>query len=115
MNDKGRLVRLLASAAAALVSCLFVSRYNWASYLSLERGQSLPAVTRYLVHATPYAYAIPGLVVLLGVVLVRRGSGSIVAFECLVAIAWLIALGWALAAVFAWQVVHIVLYSGPHS
>jgi hypothetical protein len=32
----------------------------------------------------------------------------------LVSLGWLGALGWALMAIFAWQLTHIELYSGPH-
>ena len=114
VNDKGRLVRLLACAVVALISCFFVSRYNWACSLSLERGMAPPAVAAWVGAAAPYAYAAPVLLFLLGVFLLRRGSGSIVACEGLIAISWLGAFARALTAIFARQVAHIVAYSGPH-
>jgi len=107
-------VRLLACVAAALISCVFVSLYSWASALTLDRGMALPAVARVVVSFMACAYAFPGAVLFLGAVQLRKYPRSVVAFECLVACAWLGALFWVLTAIYAWQVVHIELYSGPH-
>ncbi len=109
------MVRLLGCAAAALISCFFVSRYNWASALTFERGVGFPGLTRAINSGAPVAYALPASVLLLGLLLLRRYPRSEVAFEILVWLSWLGAFAWALTAIYAWQVAHILIYNAPHS
>lgn len=104
MSTKQGLVRLLAAALATLVACIFVTAYNWVSH---DPRYLLPAITRWLVAFTPYAYGVPVLVLLIGVVLLRSRTERIVAFEGLIATAWILAFCWVLASLFSWQLTHV--------
>ena len=114
MTTKHLVIRLLAAVAALLLSCSFVSVYNVAGSLSYERGRSLPAITASVVRWAPYTYALPVALLLIGVAFLRSRRDRYVGIECIVSVGWLGALAWVLIAVFAWQLTHIELYSGPH-
>ena len=114
MTTRHHIIRLLAAVAALLLSCSFVSMYNAAGSLSCERGRSLPAITASVVRWAPYTYALPVALLLIGVVFLRSRRDRSVGIECVVSVGWLGALAWVLIAVFAWQLTHIELYSGPH-
>lgn len=113
MSTKLRIVRLLAAVIAALISCLFVSGYNWASLLSVERGQGLPAITDSVNQYAPWAYSIPLISGLLGIVLLRNRRRKFVLFEALIAFTWVAAFFWVLAAIFSWQLAHIEIIDSP--
>ena len=106
------MVRLLAAVAAGFISCRFVSAYNSASFFSTERGVALAAFTGSVIRYAPYAYAVPTALLVLGSLLLRGRQDRFLIFECVVASAWLLALAWVLVAIEAWQVNHIILYSG---
>jgi hypothetical protein len=109
MASKVQLVRMVAATLVALAACLFVSFYNWAFALTVERGRSLPAVTHYVVHFTPYAYSAPVVVFSLGILFLRGGREKTVAFESVIALAWLASFVWVLFTLWAWQITRIEL------
>jgi|ERR1035441_17904 hypothetical protein len=110
MSAKQHLVRLLAAAVAALVSCLFVSGYSLAC--SLSYPPNYPAFTQWIFRNARYAYALPIAMLILGVWLLRSRQDRPVALECLVSLLWIGAFVWVLTAILAWQLVHIELWSG---
>ncbi len=110
MNAKQRFVRFLAAVIAALISCLFVSVYNWAC--SASYGHPNPAITDSVVRNAPYAYAVPIVMLLFGVGLFRSRKDRAVALESLISLLWIAAFAWALTAIFAWQLTHIEIWSG---
>ncbi len=114
MASKQHLIRLLAAVTSALLSCSFVSMYNVAGVLAYERGRSLPAITASVVRWAPFAHVVPGALLVVGLLLLRSRKDKSVALECVASLGWLGALAWVLVAIFAWQLTHIELYSGPH-
>jgi hypothetical protein len=114
MSRSEHLVKVLGAFLALLLSCLFVSRYNWASSLAVDaHGRPWPAVTEYLVRAAPYAYVIPVAVLLSGVLLLRHSQRSATALQILIALGYLAAFFWSMAAIYVWQVAHIETVSNP--
>ena len=107
MAPKVQVVRMVAAALVALAACVFVSFYNWASALTVARGVSLPAVTRYVVELAPYAYGVPVVVCSLGVLLLTRRRDKTVAFESLISFAWLASFVWVLVTLWVWQLMRI--------
>lgn len=110
MSPTQRLVRLLAAAIAALVSCLFVSGYSLACSLSYR--PNYPAFTEWVLRNARYAYALPIIMLLIGIWLLRRHPDRSVALECLLSLLWIGAFAWVLTALYAWQLVHIEIWSG---
>ena len=107
MAPKVQIVRMLAAALVALAACLFVSYYNWAFALTLERGIPLPRVTRQVVESTPYVYGVPVCVLFFGTLLLRGKRERAVVFESLIAFAWLASFVWVLIALWVWQLTRI--------
>lgn len=101
------LVKLLAASTVGFTSCLFVSLYGEVSTWVFKRDQSgagLPAITICVIDFTRYLYAIPAIVLVAGIFLLRSPKARPVAFEIVIALAWIFAFGWALTAIFVWQV-----------
>jgi len=110
MTTKLRLVRLLAAAVAALASCLFVSGYSLACSLSYR--PSYPVFTDWILRNARYAYALPLMILILGVGFLRGKQERPAAHECLVALLWIGAFVWALVAIYGWQLAQIEIWSG---
>ena len=110
MSTKLRLVRLLAATVAALASCMFVSGYSLASSLSYR--PNYPAFTDWILRNARYAYALPLMILIFGVGLLRGKQDRPAAHECLVALLWVGAFVWALVAIYGWQLAQIQIWSG---
>ena len=107
MSFRVQVVRLLAATLIATTACVFVSFYNWASGLTVERGVPLAAITRHVVEYCPYAYAIPVLVLGAGIALLRGRRDPGVAVEIVLAFAWIAAFAWVLLTIWSWQIMRI--------
>lgn len=102
MLPKVPLVRLLTAAAVALIACTFVNRYSSVAYFT-NPGAHFPPYTRLVWTYSAYAYILPVLVLLFGVLFLRRGRVESVGFECTISFAWIAALLWVLVALWAWE------------
>jgi hypothetical protein len=70
-------------------------------------GAVLPEFTIYVLDFSRYVYAIPTMILLSGIFLIRSRKARPVVFESVVASAWIFAFGWALTAILAWQVARV--------
>jgi hypothetical protein len=107
MSFRVQVVRLLAATLIATTACVFVSFYNWASGLTVERGVPLAAITRHVVEYCPYAYAVPVLVLGAGIALLRGRRDPGIAIEIVLAFAWIAAFAWVLLTIWCWQIMRI--------
>src|ERR1035437_6199829 len=95
---------------ASLVSCFFVHAYSWTC--SACYGHVDLPIANAILHNAGYAYAVPVVILLLGLLLLWSTKDRTVAIECVNALAWLSAFAWALTAILFWQVSQIRISSG---
>jgi hypothetical protein len=107
MTFRVHLIRLLAATLFGVTACVFASLYNWASELTIERGSTLPAVTLCVVKYSPYAYAVPALVLVVGIVILRGRRDPSLPVEILSALGCIAAFAWVLLTILSWQVARI--------
>lgn len=110
MSNKQFLVRFLAAVLAAFASCFFVRFYSVACSLSYR--PNYPALTEWVLRNAKNAYAIPVIVLGVGVWVLMTKKAAGVALEILVAVIWIGAFAWVLAAIYAWQLAQIEIWSG---
>lgn len=110
MNTGSNLVKLLAASTVGFTSCLFVSLFGKVSpwvFKQEQPGDVLPAITIWVIDLTQYVYAIPAMVLVAGIFLLRSRKERPVAFEIVIALAWIFAFVWALTSIFVWQVARV--------
>ena len=101
------LIRLLTAVAVSVIACAFVHLYSWITSLTFERGTSLPTIVEEIVFYSRYALIFPVILLVVGVLLLRKGEATAAVLECLISLAWITALLWILAALLAWQIARV--------
>ena len=72
-----------------------------------QAGSMLPAITIWVIALTQYAYAIPVIVLVSGIFLLRSRKARPIVFESLIALAWIFAFAWALITILVWQIARV--------
>ena len=105
------IIRIAFAVCAGLIGCGFVSGYHGIMYHNyvVHGDFELPAITNLMTSLVPWAYAIPLLAIILGIVLAWRKERNRIAVLLLTQICWLFALGWPLLCILAWQLPFIIL------
>jgi hypothetical protein len=109
-----RIVRVIASASAAAVACLFSVYYSALRGMSVEadifgcykEGQLdpvLPPLTRLFHTAGWWIFSVPAGVVILGILCLLLGEKRGWAVAIATSLGWLFALAWSLACIVAWE------------
>ena len=107
MTAKIPAIRLLTAVLASITACAFVSAFDFVSRWVIGFSTPLPALTDIAVRYSGFAYALPTIVLLAGIIFIRQGERGGVGFECVVSTAWLFALLWILFAICVWQLPRI--------
>ena len=108
------MVRIALAACAALIGCLFVLCYNGIMYHNVVEhyDSDIPGGTRLIDALAGWAFAIPILTAILGVMLAMSHERSGTPVLLLTQLCWLFALAWPLACILAWELPFIILSRG---
>jgi len=77
--------------------------------MTIDRGVNLPVLTYIPLRFGRYAYFVPGLLFLLGIIFLQERDGGAVGFEFTISLAWLLALSWTVFTIFVWVLLRIEL------
>ena len=105
-------IRLLSALTAGLLSCVFAQYYSMFSNLTVEHTWGLPQFTDVAFRVSRYAYLMPVLLFLLGILFLRKRDKGEIGFECTISLAWLLALFWALFVICVWVLPKIEISHG---
>ncbi|UCG81718.1 MAG: hypothetical protein JSV60_05435 [Desulfobacterales bacterium] len=113
MDRAGRIVRILASTIAALLSATFVFWYNAIKTNNARwQGIQLPSLTAFYEWASPYGIAVPAGILLTGIVCLRLTARQDLVVNVVSYLGWLYALAWPLGCIFAWEVPYVIIGPG---
>lgn len=92
---------VVGASVSTLISALFVLGYDGIKYHnSRSEHICLPDMLGWFHAISPWMFVVPSVVLVLGLLLLKRPS----ALTVMVTISWLFALAWPLACILAWKV-----------
>jgi len=113
MKYSVQIVRLLAATAASAVACFFVVAYTHLSQYRFEHehpdAEGLISGTDFLASYGQWAYGLPIVALLLGILFIRRGAS--VAFETVLACTWLMSLVWVGGCLLLWLAQNVPIFT----
>jgi putative copper export protein len=116
MTRGALIVRLLAAAVISLASCWFVNAYNQASVVRYKfdhlDGGSRTRGVEFVVANGRYAYVVPCVLLLAGIVTIWRWPNAPALSELVVSTLWIVALAWSASALLIWQMQNTPIFHG---
>lgn len=113
MDSASRMVQMLSSTIAALISAGFVFLYNAVKANNARwQGIELPSLTAFYEWASPYGLAVPAAIFLVGIGCLRLRTCPDLVLDIVSCFGWLYALAWPLGCIFAWEVPYVIIRTG---
>jgi hypothetical protein len=107
MTRSEEIVRIVTASMATVFAAFFVSGYNYVKYHNavVHHHAELPTFTLWVVSGVSWAFLVPVLVLILGLVFLKRHMIVTV----IVSLAWLFSLGWPLLCIVVWEFPFVLL------